>query len=72
MKCLLFLFFSLGFFSCNNSNDNIDVCIDESKIDLEGVCITVYEPVCGCDKITYSNSCKSQNAGVVSWVDGEC
>ena len=72
MKRLLFVFFSLGFFCCNNSNDNIDVCIDESKIGLEGVCITVYEPVCGCDKITYSNSCKSQNAGVVSWVDGEC
>tara|TARA_B100001109_G_C18648043_1_gene373714 strand:- start:264 stop:482 length:219 start_codon:yes stop_codon:yes gene_type:complete len=72
MKRLLLVFFSMGVFSCNKSNDNINVCVDESKIDLEGVCITVYEPVCGCDKITYSNSCKSQNAGVVSWVDGEC
>tara|TARA_Y100001935_G_scaffold199931_1_gene168220 strand:- start:202 stop:420 length:219 start_codon:yes stop_codon:yes gene_type:complete len=72
MKHLLLVFISLGFFSCDNSNDNIDVCVDKSKIDLDGVCITVYEPVCGCDKITYTNSCKSQNAGVVSWVDGEC
>ena len=72
MKHLLLVFISLGFFSCDNSNDNIDVCVDKSKIDLDGVCITVYEPVCGCDKITYTNSCKAQNAGVVSWVDGEC
>ena len=65
----LILFFSL---SCSYSDDAQDTCIDESKIDELGLCIEIYQPVCGCDNNTYSNSCYAERDGVTSWIDGEC
>ena len=43
-----------------------------NKPDLNVVCIEIYQPVCGCDKVTYSNDCYANASGVSSWVDGEC
>tara|TARA_B100001093_G_scaffold507604_1_gene568390 strand:- start:1 stop:216 length:216 start_codon:yes stop_codon:yes gene_type:complete len=37
-----------------------------------GVCIEIYQPVCGCDNVTYSNTCYAEIGGVTSWADGEC
>ena len=65
----LILFFS---FSCSNSDDVQDICIDESKIDELGLCIEIYQPVCGCDGITYPNDCYADRLGVISYVAGEC
>ena len=31
-----------------------------------------YEPVCGCNDITYTNACHAETAGVVSYVPGVC
>lgn len=40
---------------------------------LEGVfCTEQYEPVCGCDGVTYSNDCFALVAGVRSWTEGVC
>lgn len=46
-------------------------CIDISKIS-NNPCIEIYDPVCGCDGATYSNSCKASVAGVSSFVPGIC
>lgn len=36
------------------------------------VCLAVYDPVCGCDGQTYSNSCAANAAGVDVQADGPC
>lgn len=51
-----FLFFSLlMFFSKCSSNDDLPCPPGVEKEDC--ICMSVYEPVCGCDQVTYSNSC---------------
>ena len=47
-------------------------CIDESKISSDYNCDDYYEPVCGCDEITYGNQCYAENAGITEWIVDEC
>ncbi len=48
-------------------------CFDITQIDNEVVCPESYQPVCGCDSITYSNQCEAfYHGGVSSWTPGPC
>ena len=48
-------------------------CIDSSLINLDAICPTVINPVCGCNGVTYNNECEALNyGGLTSWVAGTC
>jgi hypothetical protein len=47
-------------------------CIDDNLIDETSVCIEIYDPVCGCNNMTYSNSCYASINGVIDYTSGRC
>ena len=68
-RVILFPCLLICLVSCKKESD---VCIDEDKIDDQVVCVEIYEPVCGCNDKTYSNTCYAKRAGLISWKNGEC
>jgi len=66
---------------CENNNSCSDsmFCFKENCDDPQGeckarpeACPDVWEPVCGCDAITYGNKCEAQYVGVNVDYEGEC
>jgi hypothetical protein len=47
-------------------------CMDSTQKDPNKVCTTELKPVCGCNGITYVNSCKAAIAGVLEFTEGKC
>lgn len=70
LKPLLIALPALLLFSCKTTEKT--ACIDPAKINPDGMCIEIYDPVCGCDNKTYGNSCVANNAGVTAYTKGEC
>lgn len=71
------LIFSLiiSLFECcepNNESPNDSDCIEESLIDSSAICYMIYDPVCGCNQVTYSNDCVAENNGVLIFEKGSC
>lgn len=59
--------------ACGNSQTEEDQeCIDPQQIDPNGVCIEIYDPVCGCNGKTYSNICYAETQGVTLYEKGAC
>lgn len=68
MRICLFLL-SLLLINCNKENNNED-CKGEPNPDC--ICTEQYQPVCGCNEITFSNSCFALCAGIKEFTEGEC
>ena len=71
MKSLYKYLFIYIFLSCNSVDSEPEASCKIDGID-GAVCIEIYQPVCGCNHNTYSNSCYAEIDGVTSWTDGEC
>ena len=76
-KIFLILALSIAFMSCEKSTSSppsvqIGICIDSSLIGNADECIEIYDPVCGCDGVTYDNYCVADSSGITSYVEGEC
>lgn len=70
-------YFYNSLYACNNlcANDTLVTlnCIDTNLIDLNVLCPEIFEPVCGCDSVTYQNACIAQNYfGVSNYEPGAC
>ena len=66
---IVFLILLSGFvflISCDGEPDDIigDCFVSP---DPERICIEVYQPVCACNNLVYSNSCYAEKAGNLKW-----
>ena len=67
MKKLLLLFITLiFFFGCDEEQE----CVSELIPDC--AYLMVYDPVCGCDGITYSNSGEAVCNNIFEYTEGAC
>ena len=55
---------------CEKDDDQTSCLNKASSPDV--ACLEIYEPVCGCDAVTYSNTCYATVSGVLTWTKGEC
>ncbi len=69
MKNSILICFILALFvACNCDDENNCEAIDNTDC----VCPEYWEPLCGCDGITYSNICFLECAGIEEYEEGEC
>ena len=70
MKNIFALLLAFLFISCDDEDSSTPCQLSEKDEDM--ACIEIYQPVCGCNNQTYSNSCYAGRDGVSSWSECEC
>jgi hypothetical protein len=69
----LILLLALVFLGIGCRKENPHSCIDDSLIRDDVVCTMDYNPVCGCDGVTYPNACVAKYfKGVARYEAGPC
>ncbi|TAE25142.1 MAG: hypothetical protein EAZ91_19660 [Cytophagales bacterium] len=70
MKTLVVACFLCVALSCNRETVDKDTCVASPKTNC--VCTAQYDPVCGCNKKTYSNACDAACNGIAVVSKGAC
>jgi hypothetical protein len=47
-------------------------CTPAFKVPKQVVCNKIFEPVCGCNGLTYPNACFAETSGAANWAKGSC
>ena len=70
MNRIVILFGVVLFTALSACKDDASTC--EAVYNANCACFAIYEPVCGCDCVTYGNECEAACNNINEFTPGEC